>query len=153
MNDERSRFPLVLAVVALALAVAAAGWFVGDGLYRARATERYVTVKGFSEREVGADLVLWPIVFTVTAPDLETLQRKVDDGTAKIRAFLDGTFAPEEIGAGAPRITDREAQGMMNGRTGDRYVAEVAVTVRTGKSTRCARRRRDPGPWFPRAWP
>lgn len=132
--NERPTLPVLVTGLALAVAIALAGWFVGDGLYRARASERYVTVKGFAEREVAADLVLWPIVFTVTAADLETLQRQVDDGTAKIRAFLDGTFSEEEVTAGAPRITDREAQGMLDrSRGGDRYVAEVAVTVRTGK--------------------
>jgi len=133
MND-RSSLPLLGAGLTLALGMAVAGWFVGDGLYRARASERYVAVKGFAEREVAADLVLWPIVFTVTAADLETLQRRVDDGSAKVRAFLEGAFTPEEVGAGAPRITDREAQGMLDSnRGGDRYVAEVVVTVRTGK--------------------
>lgn len=132
--NERSHGPMIAVGVLLAAAVALAGWFVGNGLYRARVSERYVTVKGLAEREVSADLALWPIVFTVTADDLETLQRRVDDGAGKIRAFLAESFDAGEITTGAPRITDREAQGMMqNGRTGDRYVAEVVVTVRSGK--------------------
>ena len=82
--SERPALPLLVPGLALAVAIALAGWFVGNGLYRARVSERYVTVKGFAEREVAADLVLWPIVFTVTAADLETLQRKVDDGTGRV---------------------------------------------------------------------
>lgn len=130
-----TRTPLTFGIVgtALAVAIALAGWFVGDGLYRARVSERYVTVKGFAEREVPANLALWPIVFTVTADDLGSLQRGVDDATARIRTFLAGEFADEEVSAGAPRITDREAQGMRGERPGPRYVAEAAVTVRTGK--------------------
>lgn len=125
---------LALSVVSLAVAIALAGWFVGDGLFRARASDRYVTVKGFAEREVPANLALWPIVFSVTADDLGTLQRRVDESSAAIRAFLAGTFAEDEISSSAPRITDREAQGMLAaGRPGPRYVAEGAVTVRTGK--------------------
>jgi hypothetical protein len=125
---------LSLSVVSLAVAIALAGWFVGDGLFRARASDRYVTVKGFAEREVPADLALWPIVFSVTADDLGTLQRRVDENRAAIRSFLSGTFSEDEISSSAPRITDREAQGMLvAGRPGPRYVAEAAVTVRTGK--------------------
>lgn len=120
--------------VPLALGIAFAGFFVGNALYRARAADRYVTVKGFAEREVGANLALWPIVFSVTSNDLATLQRHVDEGSAKIRAFLAADFAPDEISVSAPRITDREAQGFSSqGRPVDRYAAETAVTVRTAK--------------------
>lgn len=132
MSDRR--FVSSFVGVALAAAIALAGWFVGDGLYRARASERVVTVKGFAEREIAANLAFWPVVFTVTGDDLETLQRRVEDGVGKIRSFLAPSFADEEISTSAPRITDREAQGMMgSGRPGPRYVAEAVVTVRTGK--------------------
>jgi len=36
----------------LGAGVAAGGWFVGNGLFAARASERYVTVKGLAERQV-----------------------------------------------------------------------------------------------------
>jgi uncharacterized protein len=131
---ERNDLAAALIGLPLAIGIALAGWFVGHALFGARATERYVTVKGLAEREVGADLALWPIVFTVTADDLGTLQRRVDESTTKIGLFLGNAFPAEAIAAGAPRITDREAQGMMQqGRAGERYVAEAAVTVRTEK--------------------
>jgi len=53
--------------VALALGVAAGGHLIGRGLYAARASERFVTVKGFAGREVPANLAMWPIVFSSTA--------------------------------------------------------------------------------------
>lgn len=114
--------------------VAAAGYFIGHGFLEARAADRYVTVKGLSQRELPANLVLWPIVYSVTADDLETLQRRLDDGASKITAFLAGEFAVDEINASAPRVTDRHAQGMMDqqGRL-ERYTAEATVTVRTGR--------------------
>jgi hypothetical protein len=43
--------------VALALGVAAGGYLIGRGLYAARASERFVTVKGLAEREVPANLI------------------------------------------------------------------------------------------------
>lgn len=39
------------------------GYFIEDGLFRARSSERYVSVRGLAEREVPADLVVWPVVF------------------------------------------------------------------------------------------
>ena len=114
--------------------VAVAGYFVGHGFLKARAADRYVTVKGLSQRELPANLVLWPIVYSVTAEDLETLQRRLDDGATKISTFLAADFAADEINISAPRVTDRQAQGMMDqqGRL-ERYAAEATVTLRTGR--------------------
>ena len=118
----------------VALGLGAAGWFIGSGLYEARASERYVTVRGFAEREVPADLAIWPIVFTATADELGELQRQVDASAATVRAFLAGRFAEDGISVSAPRVTDREAQGMYggDGRPLARYAAEVTVILRTG---------------------
>lgn len=125
---------LVVAGLLIAVGLALAGYFVGNGFLQARAADRFVTVKGLSEREVAADLVLWPIVYTVTADDLETLQRRIDDGADKIKAFLGEDFPADEVTASAPRVTDRQAQGMTDqyGRL-ERYTAEATVTVRTGR--------------------
>ena len=109
---------------------------MGRGLLVARSSDRYVTVKGLAEREVPANLALWPIVFTETADDLVTLQDRVEKSQAKIVAFLDQQgFDPGERSATAPRITDREAQGFAQRRRQriERYVAESTVTVRTSR--------------------
>jgi hypothetical protein len=133
--SDRSPLAALLLGSCLAAGLMAGGWLVGRGLFRARATERVVSVRGFSEREFPADLVLWPVTFTVTADDLVTLQERSDQAAARIAAFLRGTFDPAEFTVAAPRIQDRQAEGMF-GRDGqrlDRYVAEGTVAVRTGK--------------------
>jgi hypothetical protein len=131
---ERRTGEFMVLGVLVAIGLALAGYFVGNGFFRGRSADRYVRVKGLSEREVPANLVLWPIVFTVTANDLETLQRRIDDGTSKIEAFLGKAFESGEVTPSAPKVTDRQAQGM-TGQTGqlERYSAEAAVTIRTGK--------------------
>jgi hypothetical protein len=45
-----SRLSAAVLSVPLALGIAVAGWFVGNALYRARASDRFVIVKGFAER-------------------------------------------------------------------------------------------------------
>jgi hypothetical protein len=122
-----------ISALILAAGIAAAGWFVGDALYAARATERYVTVRGLAERELPANLVLWPVVFTVTAGELGALQQRADDGIAKVRAFLARDFPAEQVSVSAPRVQDREAQGVDRTRQLDRYTAEVTVTLRTDR--------------------
>ena len=120
------------AAVVLALGIALAGYLVGNALIESRTSERRVSVRGLSEREVPANLVLWPIVFSVTSDDLVDLQRQADVGVVKVRAFLGDAFPAEQISVSPPRVQDREAQGMSgDGRQRDRYMAEVVVTVRT----------------------
>lgn len=133
MNDAKALGqPLSALFVAFGLAVA--GWFIGHGLLEARAADRYVTVKGLAEREVKADLVIWPLRYAVTADDLATLQRLSDDSEAKVRAFLAQHFPGDGISVSAPQIQDRNAQGMAD-RSGNlaRYVAEVVVTLRSNR--------------------
>jgi hypothetical protein len=117
----------------LAGGLGAAGWLIGDGLYRARAADRYVTVKGLSEREVAADLALWPIVFTVTADDLATLQQRMEESTTAVQDFLAASFPGDEIVPSMPRINDREGQRYQGGPPMERYQGERTVTLRTGK--------------------
>jgi uncharacterized protein len=113
--------------------LAAGGWFVGHGLFAARATERYVTVKGLAERQVAANLVVWPIVFGATGDDLSQLQAEMDREAAKVRSFLaDQGFAADEVGVSTPRITDFNAQGgAQPSGARDRYSAEVTMTLRS----------------------
>ncbi len=133
MNERHHTSALILGAL-LAIGLAVAGWFVGNGLLQARSADRYVTVNGLAERELPADLALWPVVFNVTAPDLETLQKRVEVSAQKIRDFLSRRFEGDEITLSAPRVTDREAQGAgMPGRPMERYVAEGTVTLRTAR--------------------
>ena len=117
----------------VAFGLAVGGYFIGEGLLRARSADRYVTVKGLAEREVAANLVIWPITYTVTADDLETLQQRTDDGAAKIRAFLAADFDQDDISVAAAQVDDRQAQGMMGQGRIERYVARSTVTVRTSR--------------------
>ena len=47
--------------VIMAVAIILAGFLAGNGFARARSADRYVTVKGVSEREAKADLAIWPL--------------------------------------------------------------------------------------------
>lgn len=122
-----------LAALVLALGLAAGGFLIGRGLFAARASDRYVTVRGFAEKEVPANLAMWPIVFNATGDDLVAVQNSLDASAKKIVAFLAARgFPPAEYSLSSPRVTDREAQeGRMQGRTMDRYVAEQTVTLRS----------------------
>jgi hypothetical protein len=123
-----------LAAVVLALGLASGGYLIGRGLFAARAADRYVTVKGLAEREVKANLAMWPIVFNATGNDLAGVQASLDASAKKIAAFLQARgFPTTDYTVSSPRVTDREAQeGRARAdRPIDRYVAEQTVTLRS----------------------
>jgi hypothetical protein len=135
MSGER--LGLGIAASVLALGVAAAGGFIGRGLFAARATERTVTVKGLAEREVDADLAFWPISFTATANELEEAQARADRAAERIRAFLrQRGFEDAEVQPGSPTVTDRMAEGGSSAQTLERYVVRGLLIVRSPKITK-----------------
>ncbi len=131
----RSRLTVAAAVLGalVGAGLALAGFFVGDALREARSSERFVTVRGFAEKNVEADLVIWPIVFRDTGNDLAQLQKIVDSHKAEVKAFLaESGFGPEEVSEMPPQVTDLKAQAYGDGQRREyRYIATATVTLRT----------------------
>jgi len=127
--------PAAVLGLSVALGLTAGGFLIGRAVQAVRAADRYVTVKGFAEREVAADLVVWPIAFNTTGNDLALLQDKLEAGAKKVGAYLESRgFSPQEYSLSSPRVTDFEAQGIRGpDRPTSRYVAEATLTLRSGK--------------------
>jgi hypothetical protein len=134
MNNQSWSANLILGV-AIGLGVALAGWFVGQALYQIKASQRYVTVKGLDEREVAADLAIWPLNISVTGNDLSKLQGRLDQDRRAIKAFLLRMgFTAAEMSEAPPRITDYYAQGYTGSNLPPyRYKAESSVTLTSTK--------------------
>ena len=84
------------ASVPLALGLMVGGFTLGDGLTRAKAYERSVTVRGLAERDVVADLATWTLSDSATSPDFATAQASVDHDTSAIRAFFRELGFPDD---------------------------------------------------------
>jgi uncharacterized protein len=122
----------VWAAVILALGLALAGWFVGDGFLEAK-RERVVTVKGLAERDVQADLALWPFQIAAAADDLATAQAEIERGLAAVRAFLarHGIDTSNTKLQGV-EVTDRLAQMHGDGaRASPRFTVQQLMMVRS----------------------
>jgi len=122
--------------IAIGLGLCLTGMSVSNAVYKLRAAQRYVTVKGLAEREVGADLVVWPLTFEVMSNDLNDLQTQVEAKRQTIRQYL-GTagFDGEEISQSAPRIRDTQSEVQYGQATPPkyRYIAQATLTLRTNK--------------------
>jgi hypothetical protein len=78
----------VVAALLLAAGLAAGGWLAGEGVARARAGDRFVTVKGISEREVRADVAIWPLRLVASDDDLARAHARIEASAQQVREFL-----------------------------------------------------------------
>ncbi len=111
------------------------GHLLGRAAIDFKEYERSVTVKGLSERELPADVVIWPIVFTEAHNDLGALYGAIGASKEKIEEFLLARGIERgEISQSLPSITDKAAQQYGGGpRPEFRYVAAQTVTVYSGR--------------------
>ena len=119
--------------LSLVLGLAIFGVQIGRAVRAGREFDRYLTVKGLSEREVKATLVIWPIRFSVAAEDLATLKAAMETNRALVLAFLQerGVDA-KEITQGLPVVNDREDERIQANRPSlARYRGVVTLVVRS----------------------
>ncbi|HSH44479.1 MAG TPA: SIMPL domain-containing protein, partial [Longimicrobiales bacterium] len=122
----------IWAALILALGLAVAGWFVGDGFMEAR-RDRFVTVKGLAERDVEADLALWPFQIAAAADDLGTAQAEIQRGLVAVREFL-AAHGIDAAGAELQgvEVTDRLAQSYGGDPSGaPRFTVQQLMMVRS----------------------
>lgn len=120
------------AAAILALGIAIAGMAAGWGFLEGRRADRYVTVKGVAEREVKADLALWPIRLVATDNDLGAAQSEIARGITAVYAFLarhavDTTLVElQELS-----VADQLANRYGDRSSGPRYIVNQTVMVRS----------------------
>jgi hypothetical protein len=135
MSNQPTRwsFPALAAALVLGLAlVLAAGW-AASGLKQIRTGDRFVTVKGSAERDVDADLVVWPLTHSVDGNDLAEVRRALDANTAVIRTFFTAAgFKPDDITVSPPRLEDRWAWASPDSRPPQRFRYATTVILRSG---------------------
>jgi hypothetical protein len=78
----------LLSAAIIALGLTLGGFAVGNGFARARSSDRFVTVKGVAEREVRANLAIWPLRVVGADNDLTAANAKVTKNVAGVREFL-----------------------------------------------------------------
>ncbi len=106
---------------------------LADGFTRFRSLDRTVTVKGLSERDVDADIAIWPVRFDAAADDLGTLADIIRAHNGIVIDFLvTNGFQRDELSISAPSLVDHQAQGYGDpGRYRYRYAGSSTVSVYT----------------------
>lgn len=120
------------ALVAVGLAVL--GYELGASAIRFKEYERVVSVKGLAEKEVPADVAVWPIHFTGANNDLTALYAKLEaDGKQIFDLLVSKGFDKSELTVAAPVVTDKLAQRYGGNEAVQlRYTAQQTITVYSG---------------------
>ncbi len=109
------------------------GYLISGSIVRIKALDRTIEVKGLSEREVPANIAIWPIKFKEAGNDLNNLFSSLQRKNTVIAEFLQKQgFKEKDISISAPAIFDRQAQeNMESDKTKYRYSGASTVSVYT----------------------
>jgi hypothetical protein len=125
-------------VIVLAAGIVLGGWAAGNGFARARLGDRFVTVKGISEREVTADLAIWPLRLVVADNDLARAQSRLQSNVVEVFQFLARhqldtlQVTLQDFGVVDALANEYRQPGM----TSNRYIIRQVVVVRTDDPAR-----------------
>lgn len=99
----------IIAAALIAVGLLALGLAIRSGITSITDNSRVVSVRGLAEREVPANQVTWPIVFSLNGNDLPTVYNQINATNNTIVEFLkQNGLTDKEISIGAPKMTNNE---------------------------------------------
>jgi len=134
-TERRGLDSVTIAAVVIAVGLALGGLFAGNGFARARSADRFVSVKGISEREVRADLAIWPLRLVAADNDLARAHASLQASTKQVLDFLARQQIDTSLAALQDfAVTDANANQFGGGeRAASRYVIRQTIVVRSTK--------------------
>ena len=130
MPQTRQVSALILGL-SLCFGMTALGSILGYSAIKHKEFERTVTVKGLSEREYPADIVIWTIDFTLANNSLTQLHALLQTSSDSLRNYLlEETIQENEISFTTPAINDSYTNQYRNtDNNALRYTGSQSVTV------------------------
>ncbi len=120
----------IISSLIIAVGLFALGLTISNGIKSFTSRDRTVDVRGLAEREVAANKVTWPIIYTLVGNDLPTLYSQVNSTNEKIKKFLTSNGVdPKEISYNAPSLYDLQADRYNNNPLPYRYNISSVITV------------------------
>jgi hypothetical protein len=130
MLDQR--YASLVIAAGMVIGLVGGGAVLGRSIQETRAGDRYVTVRGLSEKEVTADLAIWPIRVRVAGDDLGAVSKSAQTARDKVVAFLnDNGIGRKDVVIQSVRVQDRQANDFAPLKNALRYVVEHTVVLRS----------------------
>ncbi len=130
MNNASRFVPALL----VALGLLALGLTIKSGIDNIAYRDREVTVRGLAEREVEANLVTWPITYSLAGNDLQAVYDKVSRNNDIIVKFLTSNgISSDEISVNPPDTYDAASNRYRSDSFAYNYSVNCTVTVTTSK--------------------
>ena len=132
MQNSKVKESIIIGM-SIVLGLSFLGYSVGRSLIRFKEYERTITVKGLAEKDVPANVAIWPIQFKAADNDLSLLYSSLEKNRQGIVSFLlESGFKQEEISISQLSVTDKYASEYdSNNSIKMRYIANQTVTVYT----------------------
>lgn len=122
----------VLVSVVLGVSLIIAASLLRDGLQELRTGDRYVTVKGVAEKEVTADLALWPIRFAASGDTLEAAREQARSSRDGVMAFLSlQAISEEAVELQRLDVVDTQANPYQPENNARKVIINQVLMVRT----------------------
>lgn len=116
----------------IALGIIILGLCIKAGIDNIAYRDRIVTVRGLAEREVKADLVTWPITYSLAGNNLQNIYDQVSKNNDIIVKFLTSNgIKPDEISVNPPDTYDASSNRYRSDSFNFNYSINCTVTVTT----------------------
>ena len=122
-------------ILSVSVSVIASAVILSVGLSNIARADKTVSVRGLAEREVDADLAVWPLTFSLGSNDLTELQKDILAKTEIVKSYLaEYELSSEDFTVQSPSITDNSMNPYMDkNQVRYTYIAETIVLVRSSK--------------------
>ena len=123
----------VIASFILAIGMIISASLVCNSFLKAKLLDRSIVVKGLAEKEVNADLAVWPIAITATGNALSEVNQKIEYDRSIVMNFLATQgFSQDEIIIGDYQLNDLMASSYRDSNIQNaRYIITATIILKS----------------------
>jgi uncharacterized protein len=127
----------IIAAFILGVSLFFSAWILGISIQKFNGSNRTLQVKGFSEKEVKSDLVIWSIKVKLMANTLQDISTDLEQlKNTVVQFLLSKGIKQQEITVKDLVVIDRQSNEYINTMPQARYLLQQLIEVRSGNVDR-----------------